>query len=103
MGPQYIKQKLTQLGVPVLRVEGDVVWITDRLTVYINPYLRMQIMRASPVLPRARWNQLAEERNVHRLAESLTNLIAIDKMAPKGPAAAVVDLQAHRAKRSAGE
>jgi hypothetical protein len=99
MGPQYIKQKLIAQGVPVLRVDGDVIWITDRLAVYFNPYLRMSIMRASPVLPRTRWTHLAEERNVTKLAESLLEFIQIDKETPRGPKAVVVDLQAHREKR----
>ena len=99
MGPQFIKNKLIQQGIPVSAIEGDVLWISARLAVYVDPGLRMRIMRASPVLPRTRWTYLAESKDVWRLAETLANYIEDDKAQQK-ESAEIVDLQAMKARRA---
>lgn len=101
MGPQFIKNKLIQQGIPVTAVYGDVLWITGRLAVYVNPGLRMSIMRASPVLPRTRWAHLADANDVWRLAEALAGYIEDDKATQK-ESAEILDLQALRAKKEKG-
>ena len=101
MGPQFIKSKLIQQGLPVTAIEGDVLWITGRLAVYVNPGLRVSIMRASPVLPRTRWTLLADVKDVWRLAEALAGYIEDDKATHK-ESAEIHDLQALRAQKKNG-